>query len=321
MKSSPGSKCRKIFINIAWKIHFDIWWSPLIDFPSNAYPISCYSKLFWWPPHRLSLSFIQTHLSEIHILLSRYYQAEILKLSFPLVRKSRSSAQCVGNGQVFALEKAPSRSGYLCCQLIISTVLRGPPSFLQGHPPPLYPYQITLCKVILAKISQFSCPSPHRQNTLTQQTDCLSAALPEPHTPTATVLSHLLLPLQAWSTPPPPSTTPSSSLTTCPTVDVTFILTGLLSERPREKWKCAPCLIDTTGIPNNSSWRVRTFTWITIVLIFWYWFLHILSAYANNNSFPFVVVRWIGNLSTKEMNVNEWIEREYLKNIIYPHST
>ena len=144
MKSSPGSKCRKIFINIAWKIHFDIWWSPLIDFPSNAYPISCYSKLFWWPPHRLSLSFIQTHLSEIHILLSRYYQAEILKLSFPLVRKSRSSAQCVGNGQVFALEKAPSRSGYLCCQLIISTVLRGPPSFLQGHPPPLYPYQIPL---------------------------------------------------------------------------------------------------------------------------------------------------------------------------------
>ena len=75
----------------------------------------------------------------IHILLSRDYQAEILKSSFPVVRKSQSSAPHEGNGQGFALDKAPSRSQYLYCQ-----VSHEPPSFFQGHPPPLYPYQIPL---------------------------------------------------------------------------------------------------------------------------------------------------------------------------------
>ena len=79
----------------------------------------------------------------------------------------------------------------------------------------------------------------------------------------------LSLPLTP-SNPPPPSTTPSSSLSSCPTVDITFILTGLLSECPREKGKCAHYQMETTGIPNSSSWRVRTFPWITILLIFWY---------------------------------------------------
>ena len=52
-------------------------------------------------------------------------------------------------------------------------VPRGPPSFTQGHPSPFYPYQITLCKVILAEVSQFSCPSPHRQSTLSHPPEWL----------------------------------------------------------------------------------------------------------------------------------------------------
>ena len=171
-----------------------------------------------------------------------------------------------------------------------------PPSFT---PPPFYPYQITVCKVILAKISQFSCPSPHRQSTLSHPPDWLPFinSSRATHTHSHCAVSSTAPSASLVHTPTLPSTNHSSSLTSCPTVDITFILTGLLSECPREKGKCAHCQMETTGIPNNSSWRVRTFTWITIILIFWHWFLYILSAYVNNNSFPFVVVRWIGNSS------------------------
>ena len=78
-------------------------------------------------------------------------------------------------------------------------------------------------------------------------------------------------------------------------MDITFVLTGLLSELPREKGNRAHCLVETTRIPNNSSWRGRAFPWITIVLIFWRWFLHEPPAYAADNSFPLMVVRWIGH--------------------------
>ena len=45
--------------------------------------------------------------------------------------------------------------------------------------------------------------------------------------------------------------------------DITFVLTGLLSKCPREKGKHAHCLVETTGIPNSSNWRVRACIWIT----------------------------------------------------------
>ena len=175
-------------------------------------------------------------------------------------------------------------------------VPRGPSSFTQGHPLPFYPYQITLCKVILAEVSQFSCPSPHRQSTLSHPPDWLPFINSSRATHTH---SHCAV----------SSTAPSASLVHTPTpIHHPLFFTHLLPysghniypNRSSEwvskgKGKCAHYQMETTGIPNSSSWRVRTFPWITILLIFWYWFLHILSAYVNNNSLPFVVVRWIGN--------------------------
>ena len=134
-----------------------------------------------------------------------------------------------------------------------------------------------------------------RAGTLTHRTHRLSSALPVPHTRTATVAaSSTATSAGLVHTPGPPPTSPAPSLTSCPTVDITFVLTGLLSELPREKGNGAHCLVETKGIPNNSSWRVRAFPWITILLIFWRWFLHEPSAYAADISFPFMVVRWIG---------------------------
>ena len=119
----------------------------------------------------------------------------------------------------------------------------------------------SLCKVILAKISQSSCSSPHRQSTHAHPPAWLPfSSSSRPTHITATVLSLPLLPLPAGSTHPHPSyTTPTPSLTSCPPVDITLVLTGLLIKCPREKGKRAHCLVETMGIPNNSSWRVRAF--------------------------------------------------------------
>lgn len=119
----------------------------------------------------------------------------------------------------------------------------GPPSFTQGRPPPLpHPYQITPCKVILAKISLSSRPSPWAEQALSPTGLTAFHQLFRYHIHAQPLLlPHLPLPLQAWSTPlAPPPTSPAPSLTSCPTVDITFVLTGLLSELPREKGKRCP---------------------------------------------------------------------------------
>ena len=113
----------------------------------------------------------------------------------------------------------------------------GPPSFTQGPPLPLsHLYQITPCQVILAKISQSSRPSPHRQSTHSHPPDSLpfisSSGTTYTHSHCCCLSYRRLCRLRPH--PWPPSTSPAPLLTSCPTVDITFVLTGLLSELPRE---------------------------------------------------------------------------------------
>lgn len=147
-----------------------------------------------------------------------------------------------------------------------------------------------------------------RAGTLTHRTHRLSSALPVPHTRTATVAaSSTATSAGLVHTPGPPPTSPAPSLTSCPTVDITFVLTGLLSELPREKGKRCPLpgrdqgdskqqQLESQGISlDHHLIDILTliFTW-TICLCCWYQF----SLYGSEMNWPFKVLR--------EMNV-KWI--------------
>lgn len=116
-----------------------------------------------------------------------------------------------------------------------------PPSFTQGHHSPLHLNRTTLHKEILAKISQSHPPHAEHTRPPTFRQRLQNHRHPQP-------LCCLIYCCLCWLGPP---CSPSS----CLTVDITFILTGLLSECPREKGKRAHCLVETTGIQNSCSWR------------------------------------------------------------------
>lgn len=163
--------------------------------------------------------------------------------------------------------------------------------------------------LIPAKISQSSCPSPHRQSTHSHLLDSppfiSSSGTTYMYSHCCCLIYRYLCRLGPHPWPPP--TSPAPSLTSCPTVDITFVLTGLLSELPREKGKRCPLpgrdqgdskqqQLESQGISlDHHLIDILTliFTW-TICLCCWYQF----SLYGSEMNWPFKVLR--------EMNV-KWI--------------
>lgn len=156
------------------------------------------------------------------------------------------------------MEKSPSRSPQLCCQLTVSIGPRA--TIFHSGPPssPLPPLPNHSLQSNSSKDLPILRPLPTQaEHTLSPTRLTAFHHLLEPHTHTASSCCLIYCCLCRLSPHPwPPSTSPTPSLTSCSTLDISSVLTGLLSKFPKQKGKRAHCLVETTGIPNNSSWRV-----------------------------------------------------------------